>query len=101
MPLLIQNLLDFYRWLIWIQKLHKEYQMEVYIHDDYLAWRYYDGFMFICWVSGKGCYHRKTQVGTYTKGFISVDFVPKRYHFSSGMRDKSGYTDRDHRWFKN
>ena len=104
LPLLIQNTIDFYRWRIWIQKLHEEYQMKVYIgssHDcQILMWDYCDGYIFICYIFESRSY-RKSQIQNYTTGGTIIDFVPKKYHFSSGMRDKSGYTDRLLVTFKN
>ena len=73
--------------------------MKVYIdgtHDwQILMWSYYDdGYRLICYISRR--IYRKTQIYNYIKGGMIIDFVPKRYYFSSGMRDQSGYTDRNH-----
>ena len=98
LPLLIQNILDFYRWREGIQSLNKEYRKHVSEegYGDGLYWKRKISGNWVMIYDTQRRYRDKVDSFTNPMSWariITTKFVdiPKRYIYSSGMRHPGGY----------
>lgn len=103
LPLLIKEAIDFYRWREGMKWLNKDYAHNVEIVDNGLYWvhhgRFWTRHIKICGLSDSDPKYNVQRFVTNTFYPKVVGMLPQKYHYTSGMQNRSGYTDRNKFWW--
>lgn len=100
-PLLVQDIIDFYRRRLWLQKLHKEYvrrvcvgysQLSFCVRYNKLPYTYhrFNQFRTVCRMRTSPV-NKKVSVKSFTNYDYAELPLPPKYRYSSGLDHPSAY----------